>query len=177
MSLFSKEANSLEDLFWDQIEDLYDAEQRLMKALPKMAKACQSPELRSAFQAHAKQTQEHVRRLERIFQLRGKSAEGETCEAMQGLLEEGEEMIDLSADGRVKDAGLIAAAQRVEHYEMAGYGTARDFARQIGFSQAADLLQTTLNEEGETDQKLTNIATQKVNPAARSVQPGYQAAL
>lgn len=167
MGLFtSKEFNSLDDLFVDQIEDLYDAEKRLVDALPKMAKASHSPLLRQAFENHLQETQQHVHRLERIFQEIGKSPKRETCPAMKGLIEEGDAMVEAKGDGDVKDAALIAAAQRVEHYEMAGYGTARTFAQRLGLSNAATLLQETLNEEGAADHRLTDIAEQSVNVQA-----------
>jgi ferritin-like metal-binding protein YciE len=169
MALFtmSPDFRTLDDLLVDQLQDLYDAEQRLTKALPKMADAAHSPTLKAAFQEHYRQTQNHVTRLERAFQSIGKSAQGQTCEAMKGLIEEGDQMISAKGNPDVKDAALIAAAQRVEHYEIAGYGSARAFARRLGQSEAARLLQETLDEEGATDKKLTQIAEQTINPGAR----------
>lgn len=167
MGLFtSKEFNSLDDLFWDQIQDLYDAEKRLCDALPKMADAASSPELKQAFQDHFHETEGHVSRLERIFNDLGKTPQRETSSAMKGLISEGEEMINAGGDSDVKDAALIAAAQRVEHYEIAGYGTARNFAQRLGLQHVADLLQETLNEEGAADHRLTAIAEQSVNVQA-----------
>lgn len=163
MALFGVELNSLEDLFVNQLEDLYDAEKRLTEALPKMADAANSRELKQAFQSHLVETQQQVTRLEQIFGQLGKQPERETCQAMKGLISEGEEMIKASGDADVKDAALIAAAQRVEHYEMAGYGTARTIAQRLGHNDAARLLQVTLNEEGNADKKLTAIAEQSVN--------------
>jgi ferritin-like metal-binding protein YciE len=164
MKLFtSLEFNSLEDLFIEQIEDLYDAENRLTKALPKMAEAAHSPDLRSAFQTHLRETEGHVVRLERVFQKLGRTPERETCEAMKGLIAEGEEMISAKGDPSVKDAALIAAAQRVEHYEIAAYGTARTFARQLGRESIANELQETLDEEGNADKILTEIAESVIN--------------
>jgi ferritin-like metal-binding protein YciE len=164
MGLFtSKEFDSLDQLFLDQLEDLYDAEKRLVDALPKMADAATSPQLKQAFQNHWEETKQQVRRLEQVFQEIGKSPERETCEAMKGLISEGEEMISAKGDPDVKDAALIAAGQRIEHYEMAGYGTARTFAQRLGLTNAAQLLQETLNEEGEADHKLTEIAEASVN--------------
>ena len=125
MALFSAEFNSLEELFVEQLEDLYDAEKRLTEALPKMADAATAKELKQAFQNHLRETQQQVTRLETIFRQLGKEPEGKTCEAMKGLVSEGDEMIKAKGDPSVKDAALIAAAQRVEHYEMASYGTAR----------------------------------------------------
>src|ERR1051326_6164972 len=144
MGLFtSTEFNSLDDLFVNQLADLYDAEKRLTDALPKMAEAANSPTLQRAFLERLQQTRNHVTRLEQIFQRLGLTPESETCQAMKGLISEGEEMIKAKGDTAVKDAALIAAAQRVEHYEMAGYGTARAFARQLGLNEAARLLEMT----------------------------------
>jgi ferritin-like metal-binding protein YciE len=168
MGLFSSSAalNSFDDLFVEQLQDLYDAEQRLTKALPKMAAAAHNPALKSAFEQHLQQTQNHVSRLEQVFKGLGKSAQTKTCEAMKGLVDEGSEVISGKGDPDVKDAALIAAAQRVEHYEIAGYGTVRTFARRLGKSEAARLLQETLDEEAETDKKLTGLAEQAINPKA-----------
>ena len=166
MALFGTEFKSFEDLFEQQLKDLYDAEHRITEALPKMADAASSPELKHAFQTHLRETEQQIKRLEDIFKQLGKTAERETCMAIKGLIAEGDEMIKAKGDAHVKDAGLIAAAQRVEHYEMAGYGSARTFAQKLGHTQAASLLQTTLDEEGATDKKLTTIAEMSVNPAA-----------
>lgn len=164
MKLFtSTEFNSLDDLFIEQIEDLYDAEQRLTKAIPKMAEASHSSDLKSAFQTHLRETEGHVVRLERIFAQLGKSPYRETCEAMKGLIAEGEEMINAKGDPSVRDVGLIAAAQRVEHYEIAAYGTVRTLARQLGLNDIAEELQATLDEEGNADKILTEIAEGVVN--------------
>jgi len=170
MGLFSSSAalDSFEELFVEQLQDLYDAEQRLVTALPAMAAAAKSKTLRDAFQQHLGETQGHVSRLERVFQMLGKSAKAKTCQAMKGLVAEGEEVISSSGDADVKDAALIAAAQRVEHYEIAGYGTVRTFAQRLGRSDVAQLLQETLNEEGATDKKLTGLAEQLINPRAAS---------
>jgi ferritin-like metal-binding protein YciE len=167
MSLFgSKTFDSLETLFVDQLEDLYDAEQRLVKALPKMANAAHDPGLKSAFEQHLRETQNQVSRLEQIFRDMGRSATSSTCYAMKGLVEEGDEMISAKGDPEVKDAALIAAAQRVEHYEIAGYGTARTFAERLGRQNAVRLLQETLNEEAATDKKLTQLAERSINAQA-----------
>jgi ferritin-like metal-binding protein YciE len=168
MGLFSSSValNSFDDLFVEQLEDLYDAEQRLTKALPKMAQAARSTALKSAFQEHLRQTENQVSRLEQVFRIMGKSARTKTCEAMKGLVAEGEEVISAGGDPDVKDAALIAAAQRVEHYEIAGYGTARTFAQRLGRQDAARLLQETLDEEAATDKKLTSLAEQAINPRA-----------
>jgi len=164
MGLFSSmKLDSFETLFVDQLEDLYDAEQRLVKALPQMAGAAHSPDLKTAFQQHLRETQGHVTRLEQVFQTMGRSAKSKTCDAMKGLVSEGSEVISASGDPDVKDAALIAAAQRVEHYEIAAYGTARTFAQRMGNREAARLLQQTLDEEAATDKKLTQIAEQHIN--------------
>jgi ferritin-like metal-binding protein YciE len=159
---------SLEDLFVDELKDLYNAENQLIKALPKMAKAASSDELRSAFQEHLEQTKEHVNRLEKVFKELNCSPKGKKCRAMEGLIEEGSERLDDDSDGAVKDAALIAAAQRVEHYEIAGYGCVRTYAEQLGHTEAANLLQQTLEEEGAADKKLTHLAEGIINQQAAS---------
>jgi ferritin-like metal-binding protein YciE len=149
---------NLEELFVDELKDVYDAERRITKALPKMIKAATSEELSNALQEHLQQTEEHVARLDRIFEDLGKTAGRKTCQAMVGLLEEGEALMEEEAPESVMDAALIAAAQKVEHYEMATYGCLRDWARLLGNNEAAEILQETLDEEGDTDKKLTEIA-------------------
>jgi ferritin-like metal-binding protein YciE len=149
---------SLHDLFVNELKDLYSAETQLTKALPKMAKAASSPDLREAFEEHLKETEHQVERLEQVFEEIEASPKGKKCKAMEGLIEEGKEIIDEDAEEAVKDAGLIAAAQKVEHYEIAGYGTVRTYAELLGFSNAAKLLQETLDEEGAADKKLTELA-------------------
>jgi len=167
MKLFnSTKFEDMNDLLLEQVEDLYDAENRITSALPKMADAASSPELQAAFRDHLVETKGHIDRLERVFSLLGKKPERETCDAMKGLISEGEDMIEAKGDDHVRDAALIAAAQRVEHYEMAGYGSARNFAKRLGKDDVAALLQETLNEEGEADEKLTRIAESTVNPSA-----------
>jgi ferritin-like metal-binding protein YciE len=164
MSLFyNKKFESLDDLLVEQLQDLYDAEKQLTKALPEMVEAAANSELKDAFDSHFRETQEHVRRLDNIFAILGKDAESTTCEAMKGLLSEGDEVIDAEGDRDVKDAALIAAAQRVEHYEIAVYGTARTFAERLGYSDIASILQKTLDEEGAADKKLTVVAEQSIN--------------
>jgi ferritin-like metal-binding protein YciE len=160
---------TMEDLFIEQIQDLYDAEEQLVKALPKMAEAATSSDLRSAFEEHLKQTKGHVQRLEQVFSEAGKNPGGQTCEAMEGLIDEGEEMIDDIEESALRDAGLIAAANRVEHYEIAGYGTARTMADALGLTKSASLLQQTLDEEKRADEKLVEIAEQKVLQEAMQV--------
>jgi ferritin-like metal-binding protein YciE len=155
--------DSLKDLYVDELKDLYSAENQLLKALPKMAKKASAPELKRAFQEHLTQTEGHVNRLEKIFKGLGEKPTGKTCKAMKGLIEEGKEIIEEDGDGSVLDAALIGAAQRVEHYEIAGYGVVRTFASLLGEEDAMESLQRTLNEEGETDKKLTQIAESVIN--------------
>lgn len=150
--------NTLNDLFVDQLRDLYNAEEQILQALPQMAAAASASELKQAFQQHLEQSRTHKQRLDQIFSDLGMSASGQHCEAMEGLVKEGEETLKLQADPIVKDAALIAAGQRVEHYEMAGYGTVRTFAAQLGYDDAKELLQQTLDEEGAADKLLTSIA-------------------
>jgi ferritin-like metal-binding protein YciE len=167
MGLFtSKELDSFETLYLDQLSDLYDAEQQLLKALPKMAEAAYHPELKAAFQKHLLETQSQLSRLDRAFELMNESPRGTTCHAMKGLIAEGQEIVAASGDTDVKDAALIAAAQRAEHYEIAGYGTARSFAERLGQDEAARLLQESLNEEQATDEKLTQLAEEHINAQA-----------
>lgn len=150
--------NNLSDLLVQELKDLYSAETQLIKALPKMAKAAAAEELKAAFQKHLKETEEHVERLEKIMAELDESPKGKTCKAMKGLIEEGRETIGEDAEDSVKDAALICAAQRVEHYEIAGYGCARTFAQLLGHDRIAQILQTTLDEEGATDKALTGLA-------------------
>jgi ferritin-like metal-binding protein YciE len=162
----AKDVKTMEDLFLEEIRDLLDAEKQITKALPKMARATTSEELKSAFEDHLEQTRGHVERLERIFSAIGAKSGGVKCKGMEGLLKEGDEMVSNTDPGNVRDAGLIAAAQRVEHYEMAGYGSARTFANLLGRNDAANLLEETLNEEKDTDELLTEIAEGMVNERA-----------
>lgn len=150
---------SLEDLFLDELKDLYSAEKQITKALPKMVRASSNPDLAEAFQSHLEETRGHVERLEEIFDMLGKKGTGKTCEGMKGLLEEGSEMISEVKKGSVRDAGLISAAQRVEHYEMAGYGTVHALAELLGKREMVKLLAQTLSEEKAADEKLTEIST------------------
>jgi ferritin-like metal-binding protein YciE len=156
---------SLNDLFIEQLRDLYDAENQLIKALPKLAEGANSDELRRGFEEHLEQTKEHAQRIETIFEQLGEKAKGKKCKAMEGLIKEGGEVLDEDMNEDVKDAAIIAAAQRVEHYEIAGYGTARTFANLLGEDEAASLLEQTLEEEKETDAKLTQLA-EGINVAA-----------
>ena len=147
----------LKDLYIDELKDLYSAENQLVKALPKMAKAATSEDLRAGFEEHLEQTKGHVQRLESIFEQLGESPKGKKCKGMEGLIEEGSEAIE-EHEGAVRDAAIIGAAQRVEHYEMAGYGTVIAFAEELGESKHVSLLNETLEEEKETDEKLTGLA-------------------
>jgi ferritin-like metal-binding protein YciE len=158
--------DSLETLYVEELRDLYNAENQLLKALPKMAKAASSPELKQAFVEHLEQTQEHVARLDEIFEKLDKKPTGKTCKAMKGLIEEGSEILEEEGEESVLDAAIIAAAQKVEHYEIASYGTVRTFAEILGEEDAVELLQQTLDEEGEADQRLTELAEEVVNVEA-----------
>jgi len=160
--------DSLENLFVHELKDLLSAEKQLVKALPKMAKGAASEALRAAFEEHLEQTKAQVERLDRVFTLLDKAARAEHCKAMEGLIEEGSELLEEEGDDAVKDAALIAAAQKVEHYEISGYGTARTLAELLGQKEAVDLLQQTLDEEKETDQKLTSLAMNQVNLEAQA---------
>jgi ferritin-like metal-binding protein YciE len=151
--------NALKELYIDELRDIYNAENQLTKALPKMAKAATSDDLRAGFEGHLEQTKGHVERLERIFKELGEKPTGKKCKGMEGLVKEGEEMIkEEELEGEALDAGLISAAQRVEHYEIAAYGCVRTYAKLLGQDDAAELLEQTLGEEKETDQKLTMLA-------------------
>jgi ferritin-like metal-binding protein YciE len=163
--------DSLRELFIEQLRDVYDAENQLVKALPKMAKAASNDELRSAFEHHLEQTKEHVDRLETIFNNLEEDADGESCKGMAGLIAEGKEAIEADGNDDVKDAWLIAAAQRVEHYEIAAYGTVKSMASLLDEEEAAGLLEETLNEEKETDQLLTEIS-EEINAQAGGERTG-----
>jgi ferritin-like metal-binding protein YciE len=158
--------NNLRKLYIEELRDLYSAENQLLKALPKMAKGAVSTELKQAFENHLEETEGHVERLEEIFEDLEESPKGKTCQAMKGLVEEGSEILEEEGDESVLDAGIIAAAQKVEHYEIASYGTVRTFAELLGEKEAAKLLQETLDEEGAADEKLNELAEDIVNPEA-----------
>jgi ferritin-like metal-binding protein YciE len=157
---------SLDELLAEELKDIYSAEKQLLRALPKMAKKASSPELKRALQEHTEMTQRQVERLEDVFEALGKPAKAKTCKAMQGLIEEASEIMGEDASPAVLDAGIIAAAQKVEHYEIASYGTVRTWARLCGQEEAAGLLQETLDEESQTDERLTELAESLVNPKA-----------
>jgi len=159
--------SNLSELLVHELKDLYHAEKQLVKALPRMASAAHDSELRLGFTEHLHQTKQHVERIERVMKLLGATPGGRTCKAMQGLLEEGSDTIHENASPEVKDAALIAAAQRVEHYEIAGYGTARTYAELLDQADVAELLQTTLDEEAETDKRLSILA-ETINLRAES---------
>ena len=160
------EIDSLRKLYVEELKDLYSAEKQILQALPKMVKKATHSELKDAFQEHLQVTEGHVDRLERIFEGLGKPARGKKCKAMEGLLDEGKEMMSEDMEDDVMDAALISAAQRVEHYEMAGYGTVRTWAQLLGENEAAKLLQQTLDEERNADKSLTQLAETSINVEA-----------
>jgi ferritin-like metal-binding protein YciE len=161
---------NLNELLEEELKDIYHAEKQLVKALPKMVKNASSKELQSALKTHLQVTKGHVTRLEKVFKVLGKPANAKICKAMKGLIEEASEIMEEDAVETVLDAGIIAAAQKVEHYEIASYGTVRTWARLCGEDEAAELLEQTLNEEGEADRKLTELGEKLVNPAAEGDQ-------
>jgi len=158
--------DTLKTLYIDELRDLYNAENQLLKALPKMAKAASSEDLKDAFEKHLEQTKTHVERLEEVFEDIGEKPKSKTCKAMKGLIEEGSEILQEDGEESVIDAGIIVAAQKVEHYEIAGYGSVRTFAQLLGKDRSAELLQTTLDEESEANELLNNLAEDIVNPEA-----------
>jgi ferritin-like metal-binding protein YciE len=167
MGLFTNlKFDSLDDLFHEQLQDLYDAEHRLTEALPKMVDAAHNPELKQAFDQHLSETRGQVGRLEEVFRILGREPKRSTCDAMKGLISEGDHVLSATGNADVKDAALIAAAQRVEHYEIAGYGTVRTLATRLGHHRIAELLQETLDEEGNADKILTEVAESSVNVQA-----------
>lgn len=159
-------ASTLQELFLSTLQDIYSGEKQMLRALPKMAKSASSTELKRAFQHHFDETEMHVERLQRIFEVMNKSARSKTCEAMEGLVEEGKGVMSETRCGEVMDAGLIAAAQAAEHYEIARYGTLRSWAKRLGWEQVAELLDRTLQEEKQTDKLLNKIAMSSVNRKA-----------
>ena len=161
------ELNSLNDVLEEELKDLYSAEKQLVEALPDIVEAASNKELQDAISEHLEETRGHVKRLEEVFQAIGIQPESEHCDGMEGLISEGSEVAEADGDGDARDAALIGAAQRVEHYEIAAYGTARSLAQQLGHTDAAKLLNETLDEESAADEKLTKIAEKSVNKAAR----------
>ena len=158
--------DTLKTLYIEELRDLYNAESQLLKALPKMAKAASSEELKDAFEKHLEQTKTHVERLEEVFEEIGEKPKSKTCKAMKGLIDEGSEILQEDGEESVIDAGIIVAAQKVEHYEIASYGSVRTFAQLLGKDRSAELLQTTLDEESETNETLNQLAEEIVNPEA-----------
>jgi len=166
--------DSLDKLFLEELKDVYNAEKQIVAALPRMAKAAETPELKKAFTNHLRETEGHVNRLEQIFKELGQTVRGKKCKGMEGLLEEGKEILEEEGQPAVIDAALISAAQRVEHYEIAAYGCLRTYAQLLGYSQAEKLLQQTLEEEEAADKKLTQIGESGVNKAAVAVGAGME---
>ncbi|WP_152339393.1 YciE/YciF ferroxidase family protein [Pseudorhizobium flavum] len=158
---------TLDDLFYETLKDIYYAERQILKALPKMARAAQDEKLKAAFQDHKDETEGQIERLKQVFELIGKRARGKTCDAIEGIISEGEEIMEEFKDTPALDAGLLAAAQAVEHYEISRYGTLRSWAQQLGLKDAVKLLEETLAEESKTDEKLTGLAKTAVNSAAQ----------
>lgn len=158
---------TLEDLFHDTLKDIYYAERKILKALPKMQRAAQSDELKAAFDKHKQETEGHVERLQQVFEIMGKRAQGKTCDAIEGIISEGEEIMDEFKDTAALDAGLISAAQAVEHYEITRYGTLKRWATELGMADAAKLLDATLQEESKTDSDLTKLADASANDLAK----------
>jgi ferritin-like metal-binding protein YciE len=163
----AKKEKTLDDLFYETLKDIYYAEKKMLTALPKMAKAAQSDDLRAAFEKHETETKGHVERLEQVFEVIGQPAKGKTCDAINGIIDEGKEIMKAFRGATALDAGLIASAQSVEHYEISRYGTLKAWAEQLGLEQAVDLLDQTLAEEKKTDETLTHLAETAVNPEAR----------
>ncbi len=159
---------TLHDLFHDTLKDIYYAERKILKALPKMKRAAQSEELKAAFEKHREETEGHVERLVQVFEIIGKSARGKTCDAIEGIIAEGEEIIEEFKDTPALDAGLISSAQAVEHYEITRYGTLKRWASELGLNDAAKLLDATLNEEAKTDSDLTKLADASANQRAKA---------
>jgi len=160
--------NTLEDLLIHEVKDLYSAETQLVKALPKMAKAATDPALKDGFKTHLEETKVHVERLQQVAEMLGASPRGVTCKAMKGLVEEGAEAIEEEAEASIKDLSLIAAAQKVEHYEISGYGSARALAEALGLDEVVDLLTATIEEESATDEKLTEASETIISGAPRA---------
>jgi ferritin-like metal-binding protein YciE len=162
---------SLHDLYLEELRDLYDAETQLLKALPKMAEKASSEDLRDAFQEHLQVTQSQVERLDEVFEMLEQKSKGKKCEGMKGLIEEAKDIMSQKIEPDVLDAGLIAAAQKIEHYEIAGYGCVRTYAEILGYDDQAELLQETLDEEKETDEELTELAKETINIEAAEHEP------
>lgn len=166
--------DSLEKLFLEELKDIYNAEKQILRALPRMAKAAETPQLEQAFTKHLRETEGQVQRLERIFKDLGQPARGKACKGMEGLIEEGKEILEKDGEPAVIDAALISAAQRVEHYEIAAYGCLRTYAQLLGYTQAQQLLEQTLQEEEATDKKLTELGESGINQAAATAGAGVE---
>ncbi len=164
--------DTIEKLFLEELRDVYSAEKQITRALPKMAKKAHRDELKTAFSSHLEQTKQQIHRLEQVFEIFGQKARAKKCLGMEGLISEGEEMMGEDIEAELLDVALIASAQKVEHYEMAAYGALREYAKLLGKDQAVQLLQQTLDEEGETDKKLTRLATQRINKFASGMSAG-----
>lgn len=166
MKLTSMKIDTLEDLFIQELKDIYDAEKQIIEALPKMIDAATSPELKHGFEKHLEETKQQFQRLEDVFDMLDMDPEAEHCDGMAGIIKDGEKVVSAEGDPDVKDAALIAAAQKVEHYEIAGYGALRTYARILGHDDAVKILQHTLNQEHETDKQLTEMAERSINVKA-----------
>src|SRR5829696_3222845 len=166
--------NTLKELYLEELKDIYDAENQILKALPKMAKEATNEELRAAMELHLDQTQTQIERLEQVFEELGEKAKGKKCEAAKGLIEEAKSMMEDAEDDDTRDAAIIAAAQKIEHYEIATYGTLRTYAELLGFDEQAELLQETLDEEKETDENLTELAVTCINMEANEEEEGEE---
>ncbi|MCO6187800.1 ferritin-like domain-containing protein [Rhizobium sp. L1K21] len=158
---------TLDDLFYDTLRDIYYAERRIVKALPKMARGAQDEKLKKAFEKHKEQTEEHIERLQEVFELLDKRPRGKTCQAIDGILDEGEEVLETYKGTPAQDAGILAAAQAVEHYEISRYGTLKTWAERLGHDKIVKILDKTLKEESQTDEALTKLATSQVNANAQ----------
>jgi ferritin-like metal-binding protein YciE len=166
MQMMAEKLNTLNDLFMMELKDIYNAEKQIIKALPKMIDAASSPNVKQKFQSHLHETENQVKRLENVFSILGVQPEEESCKGMEGIIDDGKKVLTLQGDPKVKDAALIAAAQKVEHYEISSYGTLRTFAETLGKHDVAQMLQTTLKEESKTDELLTQVAESSINPQA-----------
>jgi len=168
--------NTLQDVYLDELRDLYNMETQLTKAMPRIAKAVSHSELKNTLDSHLQETETHVERLEQVFEMAGQKVRGKKCTAMEGILEEARDLISRDINDNALDAAIIGAAQKVEHYEIAGYGTVRTWARQLGFDEQADILEETLSEEKAANEKLTHLATEIINEEASHGEPAFEMA-
>jgi len=173
---FMPKLNTLQDVYIDELRDLYNMETQLTKAMPRISKAVTNSELKMALDNHLQETETHVERLEQVFEMAGQKVRGKKCTAMEGILEEAKELISMEINDNALDAALIGAAQKVEHYEIASYGTVRTWARQLGFDDQADILEETLSEEKAANEKLTELATDIINEEASHGEPSFEMA-